>query len=128
MRDRSKYTILVVDDEEDLRENIATLIEFSGYKVLTAAGGNEAIKIIKTQQINFVISDIRMPDGSGIELLKAITNKYPGVPVVVLVTGYSELSREEALGKGARDLLLKPIDIVQLESFIEEAIEKQESA
>ena len=58
-------TILVVDDEPDLREITSFELEYNGASVITAAGGYEALDIIKKNKINLVISDVRMPDGSG---------------------------------------------------------------
>lgn len=111
MRNLQDINVLVVDDEELLRKNLARNLELEGFSVFTAACGREALPIIMGQRIDFVLSDIRMPNGDGIELLEQIKEHNPGVPIVLLASGFTEHSREDVLAKGAIDLMKKPIDI-----------------
>ena len=66
MNNSKKYSVLIVEDENDLRNLYAQKIKEEGYKVLTAQSGNEALKIVDQTTVHIVISDIRMPDGDGI--------------------------------------------------------------
>jgi len=116
----SKIKVLVVDDEEDLLEVSALNIEIEGHEVFTASSGNNALKFLDTTDVDLVISDIRMADGDGVYLLEEIQKRESNIPVILLVTGFSELSREEALKKGARDLLDKPTDFDLINKIIEE--------
>jgi CheY-like chemotaxis protein len=104
-------TILVVEDEEDLREPIAMELESLGATVLQAANGVKAFEILQKQKVDAVISDIRMPGGDGVALLKNIKTQDHTFPVVMLITGFSDLSREDAYHLGAEFILSKPFDL-----------------
>lgn len=112
-------TILFVDDEADFRNILAFSFGRKGYKTLTASSGKEAFEIIKSQQVNVVVSDIRMPQGGGIELLDQTKEYHPETPIILLVTGFADITTEEAHHKGAEALFSKPFDISTLEETIE---------
>ncbi len=109
-RDFSKYTVLVVDDELDLREAITFDLKRKGFTVITASGGREAWeKLSAAHQINLIITDIKMPDGDGIDLLKKVVTHQPALPVICL-TGFAELSSIDMLKLGAKAIFEKPFD------------------
>ncbi len=114
-------TILLVDDEETLREIIAMQLEDDGYNILQAGSGNDAFEIVKKNEIDLIISDMRMPNGSGEDLLKSLNN-LDKKPPFILVTGFSELTKDDAIKLGAHDMLSKPIDFDELESHIEKLL------
>jgi len=120
MKNPEDFHILIVDDEEGIRRVLSQHFEIDGYTIFTASGGNEALEIVKHHKIDFVITDIRMPNGDGETLLEKIREIDPNIPVVVMITGFAELTREEAIRKGALDLLLKPVDLGVIEKYIEE--------
>ena len=120
MKEHKNFNLLIVDDEEGIRKALRRNFELEGYNVITADSGNKALEIIRSNKIDFVISDIRMPDGDGEMLLIEIKKMNPEIPVVVLITGFSEMTRKDALSKGAFDLLFKPIDIELLDKYIED--------
>jgi CheY-like chemotaxis protein len=107
---QKKPTILIVDDEEDLRDAIAFDFERKNYNVLTAANGRDAFKLVESHKIDVVLSDVRMPDGDGVELLETIKTKHAFLPVVMFITGFSDLSLEQAYNKGADAVFSKPFD------------------
>ncbi len=110
--------ILLVDDEKDICEKIATSFELEDLKCITAYSGNQAIELLKSNpDVCFVISDIRMPDGDGVHLLEFVSANFEKVPVLLL-SGFTERSEEELLKLGARKLLLKPTDIDDLISYV----------
>lgn len=111
--------ILVVDDEQDFRDVLTFEFQRKGAKVLTAANGRDAFEIVKNEQVDVIISDICMPNGDGVELLDKTRAWHVEVPVVLLVTGFSELSTEDAFNKGAQALLAKPFKRAVLEETIE---------
>jgi DNA-binding NtrC family response regulator len=102
--------VLVVDDEPLLRDIIAYNIADEGYTVLQASGGHEALELIEKETIHLVITDMRMPNGTGEELLRALQSKKIR-PQVILVSGACELSREDVIKLGALDFLYKPFNI-----------------
>ncbi|MGZ3661188.1 MAG: response regulator, partial [Bdellovibrionota bacterium] len=110
MKEPKDAVILIVDDEEDLREAIAFDFRRKKYQVLLAASGNEAFKLIEKTQVDVVISDVRMPDGDGISLLERIKTRDPWIPVVMLITGFADISLEEAYDKGADVVFSKPFE------------------
>ena len=115
----NKGKVLIVDDEKELRRAIRRYLELEDYVCLEAKNGKEALKIINCEEIALVVSDIRMPGGDGIELLKAIKNINAKIPVVLLVTGFSEINRNEAISLGALDLLNKPIDMDWILNYLD---------
>jgi DNA-binding NtrC family response regulator len=121
MKKPDQMNILLVDDENTLREIVAMQIEEEGYRVAQAASGNDAFEIIKSTDIDLVISDMRMPNGSGEDLLKMI-NTLDKKPIFIMITGFSELSKKEIMGLGAKDMLAKPIDFELLGAHIKEVL------
>ncbi len=114
-------TVLVVDDEIDLCEIIATELRVFGASPLSAQSVDHALKIIASQKIDLVISDIRMPGASGIELLNVIRRTRVDLPVV-LITGYADISVAEALAWGAEAVVNKPFDLDALFELCERLV------
>jgi len=110
MKPFSEYSLLIVDDEEDLREAISFDFRRKGFKVFTAASGNEGFEIVKNNKIDLVLSDVRMADGSGIDLLDRVKALDAVLPVVMLITGYSDMANEEAYDRGADAVFAKPFE------------------
>lgn len=110
VQENKPISILVVDDEPVLRELVSFILVDRGFLVSEAQSGNVALEKIKKQDFDVVVSDVRMPDGNGIDLLRNIRELKGDKPLVFLVSGYSEVSAEEAKRLGAEDLLNKPVD------------------
>ena len=102
-------SVLVVDDEPVLRELVSFILADKGFKVKTAESGDAAFQMVQAQHYDVIVSDVRMPNGSGIDLLNKL-NTMSKRPAVFLVSGYSEISLEDARKLGAKDLLNKPVD------------------
>lgn len=111
--------ILVVDDEPELRKAILFDLKRRGCETYEAANGTEAVQIASIHAIEVIISDVRMPNGNGIDLLKAIRAKHPTLPIVLLATGFADLTEPEALQMGAYALLEKPIDRKKMLGLLE---------
>lgn len=110
--------ILLVDDEDAFLETLAFLFRRSGFQVLLASSGREAFATIESQKVDIVVSDIRMPDGNGVWLLDRIKEKYPQIPVILLVTGFAEVTTEEIFNKGAEALFCKPFNRKHLQDTV----------
>ena len=110
MPEYKDFTILVVDDEELLLKSIVYDLKRKGFQVLACENGTRALELVKANHIDLVISDIRMPDGDGVSLLEQIKAYDSRIPVVILMTGFSDVSEEECLQKGAKAVLAKPFD------------------
>ncbi len=120
-----KTAILIVDDEKTVRENLAKYLS-DQYTTYTASNGNEAIEQInKNDDIELLLSDIKMPEMDGIELLDMIKASNHKI-TTIFMTGYSTIeSAVEAMKKGAFDYMTKPLDLNKLEITIKNAIENK---
>jgi two-component system NtrC family response regulator len=116
-------TVLVVDDDESLRRVTQVQLEEEGYTVATAAGGEDALAILRQQPQDLVITDLSMPGISGVELLRRIRAEYPDT-AVVLVTAFGTVETAvEAIKLGAYDYITKPVDPDSLRIVIARALE-----
>ena len=117
--------ILVVDDEAVIREGLKRILGGAGYLVEAFAQGHLAIERLQTEPFDLVISDVKMPGMSGIEVLKAIRVLQPQVPII-MITGYSTVDTAvEALKNGAVDYIAKPFTPEHLLAKIAQAIEQR---
>ncbi|UPA18215.1 sigma-54 dependent transcriptional regulator [Borrelia puertoricensis] len=114
--------LLVADDEKNIREGIATYLEDEGYFVFTASDGKEALETIKSEKIDAIISDLRMPQISGEELLRIVKDKNPNIPFIILTAHGTVDSAVDAMREGAYDFLTKPVDLERLLLIIKRAL------
>jgi putative two-component system response regulator len=119
---RNKNTILVVDDDPYVLESISTLLRAFGFTVSTCDGANSAMQAIQKSPVDVVLTDIKMPGMTGVELLGMIHKFDPQIPVV-LMTAYAELDvAVDAIKKGAFDFITKPYNADYLVHTIEKAV------
>jgi DNA-binding NtrC family response regulator len=96
-----KLTILVADDEKNIREGLREALLLDGYEVLLAADGREALETVNRGDVDLLITDMKMPRLSGEELLKSVSSQFPTVPVIIL-TGHGTIeSAVQAMHDGA---------------------------
>jgi DNA-binding NtrC family response regulator len=107
----SKFTILVVDDEEAVRNFVSSFLSKMDYACLTAADGIDALEKMKEQKIDAVITDIKMPNMDGIILTGEILRRYPEVPVMVMTGFGEEYSAGTAIAFGAQEFIKKPFTV-----------------
>ena len=118
-------TVLLVDDDIVHRNVMAFDFKRRGFRVLHANTGREAWELILKENVNLVITDIRMPDGNGIELLRKIKDRDPQFPAVILITGYTELNLTDAKDWGAVAVFPKPLDRKHLLSTSQAVVAQQ---
>ncbi|NLK05775.1 MAG: sigma-54-dependent Fis family transcriptional regulator, partial [Spirochaetales bacterium] len=117
-----KRSILICDDEKNIRSGLAMAMELDGYQALTAEDGQIAWSLINKESVDLVITDLRMPNLSGEELLKRISSAYPRMPVIIL-TGHGTIETAvEAMRGGAIDFFTKPVDLDRLSLVVRKAI------
>ena len=115
-------SLLIADDEKNIRSGLELAFEDEGYTVETAADGKEAWEKLQKNAIDLVITDLRMPEMDGYELLKRISAAYPTLPVIVL-TGHGTIETAvETMRDGAVDFFTKPVDIDKLSLVVKKTI------
>ena len=117
--------LLVVDDEVIVVSLVRDALEDAGYQVLTATESPAALELIKQHQLDLIISDIRMPGMTGIELVKQARALQPDV-AVIFITGFADLhSAKDAIQQGAHDYIMKPFELSEIRSAVQKAIQKR---
>lgn len=117
--------ILVIDDEKRMCDSLSSLLTDSGYDVKAFQDSDEASREIHKNNFDLIVSDIRMPGMSGLEILKLARQIDPQA-LVILMTGFGSLdSAIEAINQGAYDYLLKPVEYPQLELVIKRGLERR---
>lgn len=122
MRRLAGRTVLVVDDEVEIREIVSETLEMYGAKVFKAENGRKAMEILRKEKIDAVVSDVRMPGGDGVFLLDESRKLPAPIPPILLMTGYADLTEAEALQKGASRLISKPFDLGGILGFLADAV------
>lgn len=117
--------ILIVDDERSMREVLSIMLKRAGYAITAAASGEEAIEHIKTEIFDLVITDLKMPKVSGLEVLKAVKEVSPETVVLLITAFASAESAVEAMKLGAYDYLSKPFQMDEVQLIIRNALEKR---
>jgi two-component system response regulator HydG len=103
--------LLVVDDEAGLRTSLAANLELEGYRVVEAEGGAQAVELVREGGFDLVISDVRMPDVSGVDAFREIRRLRPEIPVILMTAFTVEKVLAEALGEGVFAVMQKPFAI-----------------
>jgi DNA-binding NtrC family response regulator len=117
-----KWKVLLVDDELEFTAALAERLGLRGMDARTASSGEEALKILETDPPHVVVSDVKMPGLGGIELLKRIQELYPRIQVILLTGMSYAFDVKEARRLGAFDCLIKPLNIGELLTRINEAV------
>ncbi len=118
--------VLVVDDEQSMRNMLAIALKQEGYEVVTAEDGEAARREIEASSVDLIVSDIRMPGLDGIEVLRFAREHTPGTEVILVTAHASTASAVEALRLGAYDYVTKPFDIDELKLTVRRALEVKE--
>jgi response regulator RpfG family c-di-GMP phosphodiesterase len=117
--------VLVVDDEPAIRAILSDLLVHEGFRVLTAGNGVEALEVLAERRIEIVISDMKMPEMDGLELLERIAEAYPHV-VSLMITAFSTVETAiESMKRGAFDYVMKPFNVDQLMRTVHRALTQQ---
>jgi DNA-binding NtrC family response regulator len=128
MNKAERARILVIDDDENTRRSLSTLLAEEGYEVEVAGSGHEAVMKSKTNFYNLALVDPRLPDMDGIKLLTEMGETVPGM-VKIIITGYPSLENAiEAVNRGADSYVVKPCNIDDLLRKIEENLKRQREA
>ncbi|HTN07934.1 sigma-54 dependent transcriptional regulator [Agriterribacter sp.] len=116
--------ILIVDDEDQLRKLLARIISLEGFKVLQTATLKAANEVLMSQEVDVILCDVRLPDGNGVDFVKAVKHKYPSVEIILL-TAYGNIADGvQAIKNGAFDYITKGDDNNRIVPLLYQAVDK----
>jgi len=125
---KDKLSILIVEDDANIRETLSTILRQKGYKTDTAENGHEALQKSKAKFFNLALLDIKLPDMEGTKLLTTMHKSLPKM-MKIMITGYPSLENAvEALNLGADAYIIKPVKPEKLLALIKEKLEEQRQA
>jgi len=124
----NQASLLVVDDDPTLRDVLTFDLKRKGYQVTEAENGQEALKFAKSNKVDLILSDVRMAGGDGITLLKDIKKLNARSPKVMLISGFSDITLEEAYDLGADAIFGKPFDRKELIRTVERMLKPRHEA
>ncbi len=117
--------ILVVDDEKSMREFLAIMLKKEGYDVVLADGGESALDVLRREQVDLVVTDVRMPKTDGLAVLKAAKDLSPNTVVLVITAFASTETAVEAMKLGAYDYITKPFKLDEIKLIVANALERK---
>ena len=123
----SEKRALIVDDEPDIRELLGITLGRMGVQVSPAATIAEALALLREQNFDLCLTDMRLPDGNGLDLVADIARRHPGMPVAVITAHGNMESAITALKSGAFDFVTKPVDLKDLRNLITQALKLRSS-
>ncbi len=116
--------ILIIDDEKSVLDMLNVVFKKEGYRVKKSLSAQKALEMIDEEDFDLILSDIRLPQISGMELLRKIKEKKPGIPVI-MITAYGTIKQAvEAFKAGAMDYVVKPFDVEELKIIVSQGLEK----
>ena len=119
------HTILIIDDEKSMREFLSIMLEKEGYRTIAIDNGNDALKFIKDNDYDLIITDIKMPKITGIDILRESMTLHQNTPVIMITAFASTEVAVEAMKLGAHDYITKPFNVDEIKIIIKNAIEKK---
>lgn len=117
--------ILVVDDEQSMRDFLAIMLKKEGHEVVTAENGKDALKAVQAEIFDLVITDVKMPGMDGLEVLKTVKDVSPETIVIMITAFGTAESAVEAMKLGAYDYIIKPFKVDELKLVIDNSLEKR---
>ena len=123
---KTMYKILIIDDDSRIRQILSEILKTKGFFPIEAAGGREALDLVRTMKTDLALLDLKMPGMDGIETLREIRKIDPAMPVIIITAHGDVPTAVEAIKLGANDFMLKPPDFDHLIITLNKALEKRE--
>ena len=120
-----EHHLLIVDDEEAQRTVLGGFLRKRGFRVTTATSAEQALRIVAEETVDLVLTDMRMPGKSGVDLLDGVRSLNPDIGVVLMTAFGTVASAVDAMKRGASDYLTKPVDLDELEVIVDRALEQR---
>jgi two-component system, NtrC family, response regulator PilR len=118
----AQHTALIVDDEPDIRELLVLTLSRLGLRVDTAANVADAKRMLDSEAYSFCLCDMRLPDGTGLEIIEHVARNHPHVPIAMITAFGSVDAAVSALKAGAFDFVSKPVDLAVLRRLVQSAL------
>ncbi len=118
---KENISILVVDDEEMMRNLLEKILSKEGYRVETATDGEDALEKLRTSTYDMMISDIQMPRLNGFELLQRVKKEYPNISIVIMTAFGDSFTVKDAILMGADEYVTKPLKSFEINLIVERA-------
>ena len=118
-------SVLVIDDKDSMRKMLAQTLVEEGYEVETAANGNAGIKLARQRSFDLVLTDLKMPEMTGLEVLKSVKEMDVDTAVIVMTAFGTIEDAVDAMRKGAYDFISKPFQTEHLSVLIQKALENR---
>ncbi len=124
-----RVRVLLVDDEPDIREIFREQFELEKWQVFEAESVKQGLEILRREKVQVVLSDVRMPGGSGMDLLASMKAELPHpLPLFFFVSGFTDTSQQEVQALGAADLFAKPFDLGEVVVTIKKMLRSPQRA
>lgn len=121
-----KTRLLIVDDDQGMRENLAELFESLGYDVRTAANTPDALAVLGETEVDLLLTDYKMPGPTGVELIEAARKRQPGLRTVLMTAFGDTFTEIESVRRGALGYLNKPFEADEVVAFVEKVLSLRE--
>ncbi|MEE8578212.1 MAG: response regulator [candidate division Zixibacteria bacterium] len=118
---KSSISVLVVDDEEMMRNLLDKILSREGFRILTAADGVYALEMLEKEEVDLIISDMKMPRMTGFELLKQVKEQHPNIGVIIMTAYGDTYTVKDALLLGADEYITKPFKSYEISLVVERA-------
>jgi len=124
---RKTKTVLIIEDEADIRDFACRLLELEGYRVLQAADVDTGMRLVRQVRPSLVLLDLRLPGGDGWTVLEQIKSEagLSAIPIIVFTASARESQRERALSMGAADYLVKPLSAASLKEAVAQVLSQK---
>src|SRR5579885_1582788 len=120
--------IYVVDDDSSIRSTLAAFLEDEGFRVMEGTSGAEVLPAVTRDAPDLILLDLRMPDGSGMQVLESVHERAPEIPVLIMTAYNSSSAAIQAIQQGAYDYITKPFDLADILHRVRKALEHRDLA
>ena len=117
-------SVLVVDDNAAVRESLVRILKGEGYKTIGAEDGRAALELLRQRQVNLILTDLKMPNMDGLQLLRTVKMRFPEIKVILMTASVKVDMADEAIREGAYHFMQKPLKRLEILMVLARALEK----
>ncbi len=120
-----KERILLVDDEMEVRQTVSKMIDFLGHEVVTAGSGQEALELLRKEPFSIMVTDLKMPEMDGFDLMRKVRSQYPEVQIICMTAHEASYSYHDVVNAGAMDYITKPFTVDEMKAKLSRVIREK---